>query len=369
VYTPAEDFVGVDSFTYTVSDGKGGTATATVEVTITPVALVAAADDVSTPVDTAVVVDILVNDSTTSGNPLMVDSVAQPAHGQAVLNSDRTITYTPAGGFYGSDTFNYTISDGSGRTASAAVTISVVAPSTTVSFQQGVGGYTGTRDTRISRDQPTINWATIPTVYPRTDSEGDERDEVLLRFENIFGNGPGQIPPNAPIASATLELNITDAGYHVHLHRMLTSWADTANWQTFGAGIQADGVEAATTYDAATGLAGSVPTGPRTIDVAASLEAWRANPQANFGWVVLAIGRNELEFSSAEGVVPPKLTVTYFDTENQPFAAESGGSTPNSLALAALWGGLSSGRSENAVDAVHSEVEDDWYLAYFSDEQ
>ena len=36
VYTPDRNFVGNDSFTYTISDGKGGTATATVSVTVNP---------------------------------------------------------------------------------------------------------------------------------------------------------------------------------------------------------------------------------------------------------------------------------------------------------------------------------------------
>ncbi|MCB0079359.1 MAG: cadherin-like domain-containing protein, partial [Caldilineaceae bacterium] len=34
VYTPNADFVGSDSFTYTIVDGKGGNATATVTVTV-----------------------------------------------------------------------------------------------------------------------------------------------------------------------------------------------------------------------------------------------------------------------------------------------------------------------------------------------
>ena len=43
-YTPATGFSGSDSFTYTVSDGKGGTAIATVSVTVTPVSTPPAAD-------------------------------------------------------------------------------------------------------------------------------------------------------------------------------------------------------------------------------------------------------------------------------------------------------------------------------------
>src|SRR5262249_56978732 len=37
VFTPAADYNGAASFTYTVSDGNGGTSTATVNVTVNPV--------------------------------------------------------------------------------------------------------------------------------------------------------------------------------------------------------------------------------------------------------------------------------------------------------------------------------------------
>lgn len=49
-YTPARDFIGTDRFRYTVSDGRGGTATARVTVTVT-----AALVDLLTPQDTQVV--------------------------------------------------------------------------------------------------------------------------------------------------------------------------------------------------------------------------------------------------------------------------------------------------------------------------
>ncbi|GAB4160572.1 MAG: hypothetical protein Fur0021_32730 [Candidatus Promineifilaceae bacterium] len=87
-----------------------------------PVALPdTAATTESAPVD----VDVLANDSDEDGDELMVIEVTTPAHGSAAVNPDKTIQYTPGPGFVGSDSFEYTISDGQGGLASAAVTVTV----------------------------------------------------------------------------------------------------------------------------------------------------------------------------------------------------------------------------------------------------
>lgn len=72
----------------------------------------------------ATVLDVLANDSDPDGNPLVIQSVTQPASGsvQAVGNG---VVYTPAAGFSGSTTFTYTISDGQGGTATATVTVNI----------------------------------------------------------------------------------------------------------------------------------------------------------------------------------------------------------------------------------------------------
>ena len=64
-YTPAANFSGTDSFSYTISDGQGGSATAPVEVTVTDVndAPVAADDAATTNEDTPVAIAVLANDS------------------------------------------------------------------------------------------------------------------------------------------------------------------------------------------------------------------------------------------------------------------------------------------------------------------
>ena len=127
-YTPAANFNGTDSFTYTVKDGPGGlSATATVTITVTPIndPPVAANDSATVNEDGAVTMAVLANDSDADGDALSVSAVTQPANGQAAINPDGTISYAPNANFNGMDSFAYTISDGNGGTATATVTVTV----------------------------------------------------------------------------------------------------------------------------------------------------------------------------------------------------------------------------------------------------
>ncbi|MCB9009759.1 MAG: tandem-95 repeat protein [Ardenticatenaceae bacterium] len=99
-YTPNANFNGVDSFSYTVSDGNGGSDTATVTITVNGVndAPVANDDSATTDEDTAVTIDVLANDSDSDGDSLTVESVTHPTNGTAVNNAT-DVTYTPDAGF------------------------------------------------------------------------------------------------------------------------------------------------------------------------------------------------------------------------------------------------------------------------------
>ncbi len=126
-YTPAADYHGDDAFSYTVSDGNGGTHSATVNLTVTPVndAPVAQADQVATDEDTVVTVNVLANDVDVDGDVLTVTDYGQAAHGEVVYNQDGTFTYTPAADYHGDDAFSYTVSDGNGGTHSTTVNLTV----------------------------------------------------------------------------------------------------------------------------------------------------------------------------------------------------------------------------------------------------
>ena len=126
-FTPNSNFTGTTSVTYTISDGNGGTASATHTIDVDPVndIPVAENDTTTTDEDTAVVVDLIANDSDIEGDDLTVLSVTSSANGSVVNNSDGTITFTPNSNFTGTTSVTYTISDGNGGTASATHTIDV----------------------------------------------------------------------------------------------------------------------------------------------------------------------------------------------------------------------------------------------------
>ena len=88
---------------------------------------IAVDDDASTQEDVAVIIDVLSNDSDPDGDSLTVASVTQPSNGSVVINANETMAYTPDNNFNGSDNFNYTLSDGTGWTDTATVTVSVAA--------------------------------------------------------------------------------------------------------------------------------------------------------------------------------------------------------------------------------------------------
>ena len=85
----------------------------------------AAGDSVRTGRDQAVDIDVRANDSDPDGDALTVDSVTQPPHGSAVIQTDGTVRYTPASGFEGRDSFTYTVGDGRGGAATADVSVNV----------------------------------------------------------------------------------------------------------------------------------------------------------------------------------------------------------------------------------------------------
>lgn len=128
VFTPAENFNGDVTISYSVSDGNGGTDSAEVAVTVTPVndAPVAVDDIQTTDEDMAVVVDLLGNDTDVDGDTLTLASVSvDPAVGSVSDNGDGTVTFTPAPNYNGPATISYTVSDGQGGTDTGEAVVSV----------------------------------------------------------------------------------------------------------------------------------------------------------------------------------------------------------------------------------------------------
>ena len=133
-YTPYDpNFNGTDQFSYDISDGNGGYATAYVNVTVNPVNddPVANADyetapnePITTDEDTPVTIDVLSNDTDIDGDLLFITAVTNGANGTVTFTS-HDLTYTPAKDWSGSDQFSYRMKDGHGGEKDATVDVTV----------------------------------------------------------------------------------------------------------------------------------------------------------------------------------------------------------------------------------------------------
>jgi large repetitive protein len=124
-YTPAANFNGTDTFSYTVSDGRGGSSTGTVTMTVASVndAPTTAGGAAAGNEDAAIYG--AVSGADIEGDDLAFALGQGPAHGTVTLNADGTYIYTPAANYFGADTFTYTVSDGNGGTATGTVSVEV----------------------------------------------------------------------------------------------------------------------------------------------------------------------------------------------------------------------------------------------------
>ncbi|WP_345969507.1 tandem-95 repeat protein [Sulfurimonas sp. HSL1-6] len=123
---------------------------------------VAVADTLTLDEDTNASLNVLANDTDQNGDMLFVSSVSAAGHGTTAINPDGTVTYTPAANYNGPDSFSYTVSDGTGRSADGNVSVTV-AP---VNDAPTIGG---TPATSVDQDAP----------YSFTPSSGDIDGDTL----------------------------------------------------------------------------------------------------------------------------------------------------------------------------------------------
>ena len=255
--------------------------------------------------------------------PIGVSSVVVPAS----ANGDSTLE--PA------ETVNITLAPGSGYTVgvydAAVGTIlngGVVIPRFTTSFQQGVGGYTGQWDRRIGENGTAQNGSTVQQ-YAVDGNPGptDASEDIngLIRFANIFGTGPGQIPPGAEVIDAKLILttatvsNAQSPGPWA-IDRLMVPVSDTTTYANLGGDPNPatfDGLEGArgASYGLpVAGYAGMDQGEVGTADVTQIVKAW-AEGEPNYGFSIFASpttdGWNYNTVGNINEVLRPKLEVTY----------------------------------------------------------
>lgn len=134
VYTPAAGATSPQTFTYTIQDTLGGTATANVTVNIMFDFPVATADTANVLLGSdSNVIEVLSNDmdrpeATTPSTITAIQSTTDQGGTALIAPDGMSIFYTPPTDFEGTDTFSYTITDANDDTDTATVTVTV-APS------------------------------------------------------------------------------------------------------------------------------------------------------------------------------------------------------------------------------------------------
>ena len=186
-YTPNADFNGTDTISYSIDDGNSGTASSSVNVTITAVndAPVATADSQTTNEDTLVNLNVLSNDSDVDGDTLTVSTATAP-NGSVAIQSDQTLNYTPNPNFNGTDTISYSIDDGNSGTASSSVGVSITA----------VNDAPVLNNNTVALAENSENATSVVTMAASDIDSGDSQTySITINSGGIFGinSGSGEI--------------------------------------------------------------------------------------------------------------------------------------------------------------------------------
>jgi hypothetical protein len=146
-------------------------------------------------------------------------------------------------------------------------------------------------------------------------------DRGLLRFDL------SELPTNAIIQSATVKLVVVQSPQNpipsiFNLHRLLTSWNETANWENSKTGLpwSVPGAKEGVDYSADISAGQEVDEndeyefGP-TDQLKADIQSWILNPSSNNGWLLISDNEGMFftarHFGSSESTDPPQLVLEF----------------------------------------------------------
>jgi large repetitive protein len=122
-FTPPTTVSGTVTFSYQVTDPTGQVRSAVETVVVSQPRLIAVSDAYSTPFNTTLNGNAAAGDTYAPGSMFTV--LSSPLHGSVSMSANGSYQYIPAATYSGIDTFTYSITDPTGRTATATETITV----------------------------------------------------------------------------------------------------------------------------------------------------------------------------------------------------------------------------------------------------
>ena len=267
-YTPTAGYHGSDSFTFTVSDGTYTSAAAAVTLTVATGTPTANAQALGVSFNTARAITLTGSDADNPSLTLTYAILSGPSHG-TLSGSAPNLTYTPAAGYHGADSFTFTVNNGTNTSSAAAVTLTVATGTPTANPQSaGVG----------------FNTAKAITLT------GSDPDSPALSLTYAVGTGPAHGTLSGFNAATGAVTYTPAAGYHGS-----DSFTFTAN-------------------------NGTNTSSPATVTLTVATGTPTANPQA------ASVAFNTAKAITLTGSDPdsPALTLTYTVTANPTHGTLSG---------------------------------------------
>lgn len=190
----------------------------------------------------------------------------------------------------------------------------------TATFQEGVNGYTGTRDTSLSENAPTTLHGSNATLYADGDEpSGSGRDiSALIRWEL------SSIPSGSIIDAVTVTVRVNNATTNTYpLYALTRDWSEgSATWQkaTSTTGWEVAGAKGVSDRNG-TVLGSLTASGTGTYSITfnsaglARVQQWVDTPASNFGIILASTSNTDgVDLASREASTVsyrPKLSVTY----------------------------------------------------------
>ena len=197
-YIPKADFVGEDTFTYNLCDQDSNCSTATVTITVNDAGSpVATNDEVNTVTSVSLTITNLASNDDITDESKITSVDGSASSGTVNLNSNGSVTYMPATGFKGEDSFTYTLCDDDAEAtcSTATVTVTVLEP-VAFNIPDEIKGYyadlaittDGDLNNEFVTDHTVKNHTSILSYGQRheflynADADLDNQDNVILMY-------------------------------------------------------------------------------------------------------------------------------------------------------------------------------------------
>lgn len=228
----------------------------------------------------------------------------------------------------------------------ALMALASAANAQSVTFQNGVDGYSGTFDMRISSSGHVYFGPQVTQYqFDGRQSDGSEVDRYgLIRFDDIFGTQPGRIRPGATILSARLEFttcteadaSAAESGGPIGVARLLKPFDENTRWSSYGT---SGPTFAGGDYDRPAGGYGAVRFGQsHGADVTSIVQAWSAG-EPNHGFMIVCSTTDAWYIYTTGHPTPslrPRLVVEYTTLKTRAVTFRQGVNGYNQCAMILL---------------------------------